>query len=75
MNKKLFIGATLVTATVVGGVVHYRHKIIEQFDQWLGQRPWDEGLLDETDEGVPVDVVAPRFDEHGRLIRKVEPGA
>lgn len=25
MNKKLFIGATLVTVTVVAGLVYYRH--------------------------------------------------
>jgi hypothetical protein len=59
MNKKLFIGVTLVTATVVGGVVYYRHRIIEQVDQWLGQLP-----LDETDEEVPVDVTGPAFKEY-----------
>ena len=35
MNKKAFIGATLITATVVGGVVYFRHKILEQVDKWL----------------------------------------
>lgn len=35
MNKKAFIGATLVTATVVGGAVYFRHKILEQVDKWL----------------------------------------
>lgn len=44
MNKRVFIGATLVTATVVGGVVYYRHKILEQLDKWL------------DDEHQPADV-------------------
>jgi hypothetical protein len=35
MNKKAFIGATLVTATVVGTAVYFRHKILEQVDKWL----------------------------------------
>jgi len=35
MNKKTFIGVTLITATVVGGVVYFRHKILEQVDKWL----------------------------------------
>jgi len=35
MNKKTFIGATLITATMVGGVVYFRHKILEQVDKWL----------------------------------------
>lgn len=35
MNKKVFIGATLVTATVVGGVVYFRHEILKQVDKWL----------------------------------------
>lgn len=43
MNKKAFIGATLVTATVVGGAFYFRHKILEQVDKWLddGERPAD----------------------------------
>lgn len=41
MNKKVFIGATLITATVVGGVVYFRHEILKQVDKWLddGERP------------------------------------
>lgn len=35
MNKKAFIGATLVTATVVGGLVYYRHQILAQIDRLL----------------------------------------
>lgn len=35
MNKKVFIGATLITATVVGGVVYFRHEILKQVDKWL----------------------------------------
>lgn len=30
MNKKAFIGATLITATTVGVLVYYRHKLLEQ---------------------------------------------
>lgn len=40
MNKKAFIGATLFTATVVGGVVYYRHQL----------RARVEKLLDDVDE-------------------------
>lgn len=35
MNKKAFIGATLVTATVVGGLVYYRHEIRAQVARLL----------------------------------------
>lgn len=35
MNKKIFIGATLVTVTAVGGLVYYRHRLLEQVDKWL----------------------------------------
>lgn len=27
MDKKLFIGATIITATVIGGLVYYRHQV------------------------------------------------
>lgn len=35
MNKK-FVGATLITATVVGGVVLFRHQVLAQADKALG---------------------------------------
>lgn len=35
MNKKAFIGATLITATVVGTAVYFRHEILAQVDKWL----------------------------------------
>lgn len=37
MNKKAFIGVTLITATVVGGAVYFRHKIMATIDQWLDE--------------------------------------
>lgn len=59
MNKKAFIGATLITATVVGGVVYFRHKILEQVDKWLDTEP-----MEHDPEAV--------LDGLGRLIRKPE---
>jgi uncharacterized protein YxeA len=44
MNKKTFIGVTLITATVVGGVVYFRHKILEQVDKWLDTEDVPEPL-------------------------------
>ena len=44
MNKKAFIGATLITATAVGTAVYFRHKILEQVDKWL----------DDGNEPIPV---------------------
>jgi len=35
MNKK-FVGATLITATVVGGLVYYRHQLLATADKALG---------------------------------------
>lgn len=29
MNKKLFIGATVITATVVGTAIYYRHRLLQ----------------------------------------------
>lgn len=43
MNKKLFIGATAVTAVVVAGVVYYRHVVLRQVDKWLEDE--DEQVL------------------------------
>ena len=50
MNKKAFIGATLVTATVVGGVVYYRHKIMERLDKWLD----DEDMSQDQETALAV---------------------
>lgn len=58
MNKKAFIGATVITVTVVGGLVYYRHqlrtKLAEAGELFLedpseeepGGRPLPEDLLD-----------------------------
>lgn len=35
MNKKQFIGTTLITATVVGAVVYYRHILLKNLNTWL----------------------------------------
>lgn len=35
MNKKAFIGATVITATTVGVLVYYRHKLLEQAGKTL----------------------------------------
>lgn len=43
MNKKAFIGATLITATVVGGVVYYRHHIMNQVARALDPELRTEG--------------------------------
>ena len=50
MNKKAFVGVTLITATVVGGLVYYRHKILARVDKWLDDDPMqqvDEALKQE----------------------------
>lgn len=71
MNKKAFIGVTLITATVVGGVVYFRHKILEQIDKFLDSdlpEPVDlsreeRRLINEALQQEHPDL----FDEHGRL--------
>lgn len=35
MNKKSFIGATVITATTVGVLVYYRHKLLAQAGKTL----------------------------------------
>lgn len=42
MNKKLFIGATVITVTVVGTVVYYRHHLLKNFRLWLDDPSDDE---------------------------------
>ena len=54
MNKRAFIGATLVTATVVAGAVYYRHKILEQVDKWLDTESEEDVFLqDQEQEKLP----------------------
>lgn len=51
MNKKVFIGATLITATVVGGLVYYRHVLLDRIGRTLESL---DRLLDHEDpEEVP----------------------
>lgn len=57
MNKKLFIGATALTAVAVAGYIRYRHVALEQLDSWLHPRVQDP---EEESERL----VQPR-DQHG----------
>lgn len=60
MNKKAFIGATLVTATVVGGVVYFRHKILEQVDKWLDNGEQVNRMLNMEER--PADILPEALD-------------
>ena len=70
MNKKLFIGATALTAVAVAGYIRYRHVALEQLDSWLHPRVQDP----EQDTSISGRVLHDRhpdmYDERGRPIRK-----
>lgn len=68
MNKKAFIGATLITATVVGGVVYYRHWIRDQVDKWLGPDPEAGETREATpDEVALIERILDRTEQEGYL--------
>jgi hypothetical protein len=54
MNKA-FIGATAITATVIGGYVYYRHNKV-QVDKWVQQKQ-DQAL------GMLLEFGANRFEK------------
>lgn len=62
MNKKAFIGATLITATTVGVLVYYRHKLLARVDRWLDDGEQVNKLLDIRAED-PSDEEVQRFED------------